>query len=167
MCARSARSCATSPSRARADDAGEGGADPLGGGGGGGLAFQCPPTLRVQLPSARGYTARHVDADYAGHQGEEVNWWLPLSDGVGGNNSLWVETRAGARDFRPLRLRYGEAFRFDGGAEAHECRANDTGATRVSIDFRVIARSRWRDEFGRRMGAYPCETTPPLELEPD
>ena len=85
-----------------------------------------------------------------------------MSDGVRGNNSLWVESAPGAGDLKPLELRYGEAFRFDGGHQAHECKANDTGDTRVSIDFRVIARSRWRDEFGGRMGAYPCETTPPL-----
>ena len=31
--------------------------------------------------------------------------------------------------------------------------------TRVSLDFRVIPRSAWRDEFGGRIGSYPCETT--------
>ena len=34
-----------------------------------GVAFQCPPTLRCQLPSVRPLGHRHRDDGYAGHQG--------------------------------------------------------------------------------------------------
>lgn len=124
--------------------------DPLG------VVFQCPPTVRCQLPSSRPLGQQHRDDQYEGHQGEEINFWLPLTR-VWGNNTLHVESSPGKADFRPLELQYGEFFRFDGGQCEHFTKANDTGSTRVSLDFRVIPRSVWRDEFGGRIGDYPCE----------
>ncbi|CAE8624945.1 unnamed protein product [Polarella glacialis] len=126
-----------------------------------GLVFQCPPTLRCQLPSSRPLGRRHRDDAYEGHQGEEINFWLPLTK-VWGSNTLHVESRPGQADFRPLELSYGEFLRFHGGQCEHFTMANDTGATRVSLDFRVIPRSVWRDQFGGRIGEYPCETWAPL-----
>merc|ERR1712060_1012636 len=115
--------------------------DPLG------VAFQCPPTLRCQLPSSHALGHRHRDDMYEGHQGEEINFWLPLTH-VWGNNSLHVESTPGAGDFRALELAYGEFFRFHGGQCEHFTMANDTGVSRVSLDFRVIPRSVWKDKFG-------------------
>ena len=93
---------------------------------------------------------------YPGHTGDEINFWLPITRACG-NNSLFVESSPGAGDFRPLDLEYGECFRFDGENCAHYTVANDTGQARVSLDFRVIPASLYRDDFGGRIGSYPCE----------
>ena len=46
--------------------------------------------------------------------------------------------------------------------------ANDTSATRVSFDFRVVPRSLWRDQYGGMMGDYPAETVSgPIQLRDD
>lgn len=123
-----------------------------------GIAFQCPPTLRCQLPGTRPLGHSHRDDEYEGHQGEEINFWLPLTR-TWGSNTLHVESSPGRGDFKPLELSYGDLFRFHGGQCEHYTLANDTGFTRVSLDFRVIPRSVWRNEFGGRIGEYPCETT--------
>ena len=120
------------------------------------VAFQCPPTLRVQFPSARALGRRHRDDEYCGHQGCEINFWLPLTP-VAGANTLHVETAVGSGDFRPVELRPGELLRFNGSQGAHYTVANSTSSTRVSLDFRVIPLSLWRNDFGGRIGSYPCE----------
>ena len=43
-----------------------------------GVVFQCPPTLRVVLPSARPTGKPHRDADYVGHEPPEINFWVPV-----------------------------------------------------------------------------------------
>ena len=122
------------------------------------VVFQAPPTLRVHTPGPRPMGKPHRDRDYAGHCGDEINFWLPLTRARGAN-SLFVESAPGRRDHRALDLRYGQCHRFDGENCEHYAVANDTGATRVSLDFRVIPASRFRDEFGGRIGSYPCEST--------
>jgi len=101
---------------------------------------QEPPTLRVHLAGqaqAQGKIGMHKDADYPGHCAAEVNFWLPVTQ-VGGANSLFVESAEGRDDFRPLELCYGELYRFHGYSCRHHTVTNDTGATRVSFDFRVV-----------------------------
>lgn len=122
------------------------------------VAFQTPPTLRCQLPSHRPLGHRHRDDEYEGHQAASINFWLPLTR-VWGANTLWVESEPRAGDFAPVELEYGQAFRFNGGQCEHHTVANTTDATRVSLDWRVVPLSCWRDEFGGRIGSYPCEVT--------
>lgn len=122
------------------------------------VAYQCPPTLRLHFPSTRALGHTHRDSEYDGHTGHEINFWLPLSR-ASGSNSLFVESSPGAGDFAPLELDYGQVFRFNGEHCAHHTVANDTGVTRVSLDFRVIPLSLYRNQFGGRIGSYPCEST--------
>ena len=75
--------------------------------------FQREPTLRVVFPSPFATGRPHTDSEYH-HQPSEVNWWLPISDRVFDNNSLYVESEPGRRDFHPLNLRYGQVCRFYG-----------------------------------------------------
>lgn len=119
------------------------------------VAFQCPPTVRVHLPGRR-IGHRHKDDDYPGHQGEEINFWLPLTRAQG-TSSLFVESTPGRGDFAPLDVHPGECFRFHGGQCEHYTVVNETGVSRVSLDFRVIPLALWRNEFGDRIGDYPCE----------
>jgi hypothetical protein len=147
-----------------------------------GVIFQCPPTLRVVLPSERATGKPHRDSEYIGHEPAEVNFWVPLVD-VYGSNTLQTESEPGKGDFRPIELAgppaahtatatgsggegegagggaaaAGEFLRFNGSYCSHHTLPNQTDVTRVSFDFRVIPRSFWHDNYGRRIGDYDCE----------
>ena len=114
------------------------------------VLFQAMPSLRVVVPGAKPAGKRHRDGAY-GHQPGQINWWLPLSPAYG-NNTLWLEPPPGASvsdvgagterlrspDAWPLEGSFGTLHRFHGHACFHFTRPNDTPATRVSLDFRVV-----------------------------
>ena len=101
------------------------------------LVYQNLPVLRCQVPSSKALGQRHRDSQY-GRQPGEINVWLPLTP-VEGNNSLWVESEEGKGDFRPLETdEFGFAFRAYLHGLEHLTMPNDTGKTRVSLDFRVV-----------------------------
>jgi len=101
------------------------------------VLFQRTPTFRTQLPSASPIGKMHTDEGYH-HQPSELNFWMPLSDHVQGNNSLWVESSPGKGDFAPLLLKYGQCYRGYLNKCRHHTVANDTDRTRASLDFRVV-----------------------------
>ena len=109
--------------------------------GGGRVLFQRAPTFRVYLPSTDTNIPMgkmHKDEDYH-HQPSEINIWLPISDNVHGNNSLWVESEPNLGDFHPLNLDYGQIYRGYLNQCRHYTNVNDTDLTRVSIDFRLAS----------------------------
>jgi len=115
------------------------------------VAYQKEPILRVVLPSDQPSTPLHCDADYH-HPPAEINWWLPLTS-VAGTNSLYIESKPGKGDFQPVELGYGQVLRFYGNMCQHYTVPNTSGATRVSLDLRVLALEHhhldWRDRMGR------------------
>jgi hypothetical protein len=74
---------------------------------------------------------------------------------VWGSNTLHVESKPGLGDFHPLELRRGQLCRFWGNQCQHYTVANQTDATRVSFDFRVIPRSMYTGAFAGYIGDYP------------
>ena len=124
--------------------------------GGGRVLFQRAPTLRVMSPvrpgaPAPGVMSRlHCDMDYH-HQPSELNFWLPLTPVFGGN-SLWVESAPGRGDFAPLEMRPGQCCRFYGNRCRHRALLNDTGRTRVSLDFRAVSDASGGHDPGFRRG---------------
>jgi hypothetical protein len=118
------------------------------------LVFQRNPTLRVCLPSDQPMGVPHTDYEYH-HMPSEVNIWIPLTR-VYASNTLHTESRPGAQDFQPVELAYGEGLRFWGNKCRHYTVPNATTTTRVSLDFRVMARDRFnphfRDMRGGRVG---------------
>jgi len=103
----------------------------------GDLLYQCPPTLRCQMPSVVPMGRPHRDSDFGAHHGAEINIWVPATR-VWGSNSLQVESEPGKGDFHPLELGPGEMVIFNGSQCLHFTEPNSTGSTRVSFDFRVI-----------------------------
>ena len=79
------------------------------------LVFQRVPTMRVQLAgSPKALGPMHTDASY-GHQVNEINVWLPLTQThLNETNTLWSESAPGRGDFAPFKVGYGEAVRFWG-----------------------------------------------------
>ncbi|CAE8611034.1 unnamed protein product [Polarella glacialis] len=104
------------------------------------LLYQCPPTLRCQMPSVVPSCSPHRDSDYAAHHGAEINFWIPVTK-AWGSNSLHVESEPGKQDFHPLELGSGEMAIFNGCQCLHYTEANSTDSVRVSFDFRVIPKS--------------------------
>lgn len=104
------------------------------------LIYQCPPTMRCQMPSPVAACSPHRDSDYAAHHGAEINFWLPVTR-AWGSNTLQVESEPGKADFHPLELGPGEVAIFNGSRCLHYTEANRTDSVRVSFDFRVIPRS--------------------------
>ena len=114
------------------------------------VGFQRSPTFRLSFPSTDPMGHPHCDAEYH-HQPGELNIWLPLT-AVWGSNTLFTESSPGQGDFHPLELGYGRGVRFWGNRCHHYCVPNASGATRVSLDFRVIAVHRHDPNFIDRRG---------------
>ena len=115
------------------------------------LCFQAEPSLRVHLPHAKCGIRLHKDADYY-HQPNEVNLWLPLTSGVGGSNSLYVESAPGVGDFTPFEVDVGSFQRFWGNQCAHYTVVNTSDVSRVSLDVRVVPRELFDDAWASPQG---------------
>lgn len=100
------------------------------------IVYQKIPTFRVHLVGNLSVGEFHKDSDY-GHSNNEINFWLPFVDTFS-TNTIWVESEPGLGDYAPRSLDYGEVMRFHGANLVHGNKINDTGITRVSIDFRVV-----------------------------
>ena len=99
-----------------------------------GYLYQKEPNLRCHLPgTGRQLVLRHCDADYF-HQPHELNYWLPCTPAYG-SNSLWVESAPGRADYRAMELDVGDLLRFYGNQCDHYSLPNETGVTRLSLDF--------------------------------
>lgn len=113
------------------------------------LVVQRIPTLRIHPPGGRAVTSFHVDSDF-GHQPAIINFWVPLTESVG-TSSLVLDASAveGCQptgdkpNYRSVDLAVGKVLRFDANSIPHGNFYNETGATRVSLDFRVIPVTRY------------------------
>jgi sporadic carbohydrate cluster 2OG-Fe(II) oxygenase len=133
------------------------------------LYFQETPTLRFQFPGQQGFNWRpriHTDI-MLGHPPAEVNIWLPFTRAFATNTMLIASLedssailedldydfatfalrvqkdqafwQACAKKMRPAELEFGELLLFDPRC-LHATQNNDTNATRISMDVRVILR---------------------------
>ena len=78
----------------------------------------------------------HRDKDFGVEDGR-LNVWVPLTN-VWGENSLWIESEIGAKDYKPITLKAGQALIFDGVNLGHGSKIHTTNSTRVSFDFRYL-----------------------------
>jgi len=118
------------------------------------FAVQKEPSIRVSTPGDTVLGRRdgesdeqigmHRDADY-GHQASEVTFVVPLTP-MFGSNSVWAESSNGCGDFAPFTMKYGFFHRWHSAQSRHFNQLNQTGSTRVSIDFRVIPMSHYKEE---------------------
>ena len=107
------------------------------------ILYQKIPTFRVHQPNNLAIAAYHRDSDYS-HSTSEVNFYLPLTK-AWGNNTIWVETESDKKDFQPIEAEVGEIWKWDGANLLHGNKINDTSTSRVSIDFRVLPLSEYKD----------------------
>lgn len=99
------------------------------------VVYQTIPSFRIQFPDNLAVGEKHKDSDYS-HSTDEINFWLPLTDAKN-TNTLWIEDKA-------YPVAYGEILVFDGANKEHENKVNKEGYTRVSLDFRVIPKSKYK-----------------------
>jgi len=105
------------------------------------LIYQRVPTFRVHLPNNVAVGEFHRDRDYSHGEGE-VNLWLPFTP-AWETNTVWIESAEGSGDVRPYACAVGQMLMFDGVNLLHGNVRNETGRTRVSVDFRVIPASQY------------------------
>ncbi len=101
-----------------------------------GFLYQAFPTFRVHLPNNVAVGAFHTDAEF-GHPKGEINFIVPLTNSKD-TASVWVESAPGKEDYKPLMLKVGQLVSFCGNLLRHGNKVNQTGRTRVSIDFRIL-----------------------------
>jgi hypothetical protein len=97
------------------------------------------PVFRVQMAHSTSISAWHRDVDVTGRS-DLITAWIPFMD-VSDSNTLWVETEYGKQDYVPVPVRYGQIFIFDSAWLRHGSVPNETEATRVSMDVRMIPRN--------------------------
>ena len=101
------------------------------------IIYQAIPTFRVQLAEGNvGVGEWHKDSAY-NHGTSEVNFWMPFVH-TNEQNTIWMESREDKGDYRPYKVNYGEILVFSGANLYHGNKNNDSGQTRVSVDFRLV-----------------------------
>lgn len=100
------------------------------------IIFQTKPTFRVQIPNNIAVAQWHKDKAY-NHSSKEINIYLPLTRTFD-TNTVWAETEEDRGDYRPMDAEIGEYYIWNGANLLHGNKKNDTGVSRVSVDFRII-----------------------------
>lgn len=105
------------------------------------VLYQKVPTFRVHQPQNIAVAAFHSDKEYS-HVSDEVNIFLPLTEAKG-NTTIWAESEVGRSDYKPMEAEYGEFWLWDGANLTHGNKVNDSDVCRVSIDFRLLPKSKY------------------------
>lgn len=105
--------------------------------------YQSFPTFRLHIPGNVAVGAFHADGDF-GHPDGEINYIVPFTNSDV-TASVWVESEPKKGDFVSMKMRTGELIRFNGNKLTHGNKVNDTGYTRVSMDFRVLPISKYNN----------------------
>jgi len=105
------------------------------------IVYQRSPTFRVHLCGNIAVGDWHKDKEYRDkdwhEKVKEKNFYLPLTK-TNEENTIWAETKEDKEDFFPFLLKHGECLEWDAKNLKHGNKINNSGKTRVSIDFRVI-----------------------------
>ena len=111
------------------------------------IIYQSIPTFRVAYPNNIAVGEFHKDKFYRdinwAIEVDEDNFYLPFTDAFD-TNTIWVESEEDKGDFAPMNCNYGELIQWDGSNLMHGNKINETGRTRISIDFRVMKYSNYR-----------------------
>ena len=107
--------------------------------------FQKRPTFRVQIPNNKSVGEFHRDYDY-NHQLGEINFVIPFTKMEDGS-SIWTESVPGLMDYHPIKAKRGDIIIFNGNTCVHGNKINNTGNTRVSMDFRVLPKKYYDPNF--------------------
>ena len=107
------------------------------------IIYQKIPTFRTHLPNNLGVAEFHRDKDYS-HSPNEINVFLPMTE-ARDTNTIWAESEEGKEDFTPMNAEYGEFYIWNGASLLHGNKTNSSKQTRMSIDFRFMPYSKYKD----------------------
>ena len=118
------------------------------------IVIQKEPSFRINLPNNTALgkcitdtdseiIGMHCDGDY-NHPPEEINFMLTIT-GQEETNSCYIESQPNKGDFYPVKIEKGQYMSFYGNKCRHYNKKNITGKTRISIDFRVIPYSQYKE----------------------
>ena len=99
-------------------------------------AIQRYPTIRIQFPNNLSVFEFHRDTNYY-HPIGEINCFYAINECFN-SSALHVEKNLGFEDYEPLNLRPGEYAILNTSIYKHGDILNQTGKTRISMDFRFI-----------------------------
>lgn len=124
------------------------------------FAYQTFPTFRVQLPNNVAVVKYHTDSDSEHQHPEgEINFILPLTK-MFDTSAIWAESEPNKGDFKPLNLELGELLCWNFNKCKHGNKINETGVTRVSMDFRILPLSKYTsDNIGKISASNKCKYT--------
>lgn len=100
------------------------------------VLYQRFPTFRVHIPKNVAVGAFHKDGEF-NHPKGEINFIIPCTNSKD-TASVWVESEPDKADFKPMPLVVGQLIKFNGNELTHGNKINETGLTRVSMDFRIL-----------------------------
>jgi len=109
------------------------------------VLYQKIPTFRVHQPNNLAVGEFHRDKNYS-HSRHEVNFYLPLTK-AWETNTIWSESEYDKKDFQPMEADVGEVIMWNGALLTHGNKINDTGKSRVSVDFRILPLSVYDKEI--------------------
>jgi hypothetical protein len=118
------------------------------------IVVQKEPSFRINLPNNTALgkcttdtdseiIGMHCDGDY-NHPSEEINFMLSIT-GQEETNSCYIESQPNKGDFFPVKMDKGDFMSFYGNKCRHYNKKNISGKTRISIDFRVIPYSQYKE----------------------
>lgn len=110
------------------------------------IVYQAIPTFRFHGVGNVSVGEFHKDRKY-GHNESAINFFLPFTNAYD-TSAIWIESQPDKGDYAPINTRYGEVTIFDGIHLTHGNKVNKTGANRISVDFRVIPLSKYKEEEG-------------------
>ena len=116
------------------------------------FVYQAFPSFRVHIPNDQAIHKWHYDSDEDhNHPDWEINFQIPMTE-MWDSNAMWLESVPGLGDFAPLEMSVGEFAIFCGNKCVHGNKKNETGQTRVSMDFRVLPYDKY-DESSAKSSA--------------
>jgi ectoine hydroxylase-related dioxygenase (phytanoyl-CoA dioxygenase family) len=109
--------------------------------------YQTFPSYRIQYPHSKAITTLHHDSDKNHkHPIGEMNILLPITK-MFDTNTIWAESYPSANDFSPMETEYGEIIIWNGNRCNHFNKPNQTGKTRISMDFRVLPTQYYNPDY--------------------
>jgi hypothetical protein len=124
------------------------------------VLYQTTPNIRISFPQSTAIGFRstdpsadiiglHSDSEF-GHSEHEMNFVIPITN-MFYTNSIYFEKYIDSpdtfNDYENLLLKKNEFFRCYFNRLRHYNRINETGKTRISIDFRIIPYSKYNDSI--------------------
>jgi len=94
------------------------------------------PSFRVQLPGNIAVAKIHTD-NSLGHPIGEINFTYSFTD-MFDTNAIWIEKMPRMKEFIPIEQKENSITSFNANLCMHYNKLNETGKTRMSMDFRVL-----------------------------